>query len=101
MTVAFRNLFSAIEVARFGSDNKLARLSTEPHGSALGLHTFLFFQQANDGVGGVLIEFGRVGALESADVAREFDDGDLHAETQTQIWNLVFAGVLRGLNLAF
>ena len=45
---------------------------------------------------GFFVEFGRVGFGKAADVSRVFDGGNLHAEADSEVGYLIFAGVLRG-----
>ena len=47
------------------------------------------------------IEFGRVGVCQPDDIARKFDRRDLHAKTNTEIGNFIFAGEFHCRNLAF
>ena len=46
------------------------------------------------------IKLGRMRLVQLQDVARKFDGGDLHAQAQAQVGDLVLAGVLRGLDFA-
>src|ERR1700722_1498310 len=47
------------------------------------------------------IVFGGIGAVESGDIAREIDHRRVHAVTDAEIRNLVFARKSRGGDLAF
>lgn len=47
------------------------------------------------------IEFGRIGVFQSGDMTGEFDQGDLHAQTDAEIRHLVFSCILGGGDLAF
>lgn len=49
----------------------------------------------------LLVEFGAAGLVHAADVAGEFDDGELHAETDTEVGDVVGAGPLRALDHSF
>ena len=68
----------------------------ETHGGAHVGDALLFFLQTDDGMSGFFVEFGRVGFGEAADVSGVFDGGNLHAEADSEVGYLVFAGVLRG-----
>src|SRR5207253_2421220 len=61
----------------------------------------LLIEKANNGVGRVFIELGAVGLLEAAHVSSEFNRRYLHAETEPEIWNLVFPRETRRADLAF
>ena len=50
---------------------------------------------------GGFVELGGVRAAEIADVAREFDGGDLHAEADAEIRDVVLACILGGIDFAF
>src|SRR5512135_231925 len=49
---------------------------------------------------GIWIELGTVRIFEIEHIARKFDDGNLHAEAQSQVRNMIAAGVASGFNLA-
>jgi hypothetical protein len=51
-------------------------------------------------MGRLLVELGRVGALEARHVAGELDRRDLHPEAEAVVGHLALAGVLRRLDLA-
>ena len=52
-------------------------------------------------MGGGGVEFAGVGVGEAADVAGELDAGGLHAEADSEIGDVVFAGVADGVEHAF
>src|SRR5690606_16468524 len=47
------------------------------------------------------IEFSAVGAAQAGDVARELDDGQLHAQADAQVGHAVFTRIADGGDLAF
>ena len=49
---------------------------------------------------GLGVHLGRVGALQAGDVARELADGDVHAEADAEVGDLLLARDLRGVDLA-
>src|SRR5712692_2914186 len=57
--------------------------------------------QRDHGVRRVAVEFGAVRAREADDVSREFDHGELHAQANAEIRNLVLARMLDRLHHAF
>ena len=60
----------------------------------------LLEHQVDDRVLGDRIELGRVGARQTRAVPRELGDGDLHAETDAEVWDEVLAGVAGRADLA-
>jgi len=89
----------AVKLGGPGADHKLAGLGTEAHRGAFLLDLFLLVQQGDDGIRSGEVEFSGVGFFEMENVAREFDGGNLHAQTQAEIGKLLFAGVLGGHDL--
>src|SRR5882724_2364427 len=87
-----------------------AGLRTEPHGAAhVGFAAAALYpagavqplgDQRDHRMRRIGIEFGTVGAGKAADVAREFDGGELHAEADAKIGNPVFARVADRRDLA-
>ena len=90
-----------IELRGLRSCEKDGLAGAEAHVVAHGGEFFLLFLQADDGVRGVFIELGGVRTGEAADVAGEFDGGDLHAETDAEVGDIVLAGVLGGEDFSF
>ena len=54
----------------------------------------LFGKKVNDRIWGCQIKFGAVGFIQSADIPGIFHDGHLHPETNSEIGNIVFPGIL-------
>ena len=73
----------------------VARIRAETERAALGNLVALAGHEVDDAIGGALVKLAGVRAFQMRGVARVFDDGDLHAETQSQIRDVLFAGVLR------
>ena len=65
---------------------------TKPHAPALVANATLLFEQRNDRLRCIFVELGAVCVSYPADVSGEFDRRHLHAETKTEIWNLMLAG---------
>src|SRR5690606_7415131 len=90
---------------------KLAFLAPEAHGAAQagirGTHFGLTVgrvplgDERDDGMRRLRIELGGVRAGEPRDVARVLDDGELHAEADSEVRHVVLAGVTYGRDLAF
>ena len=49
----------------------------------------------------MLVEFHAVGLFQARDMTGEFHCGQLHAKTNPQKWNAVFAGITNGFDLSF
>ncbi len=85
---------SAVQFAEFAPLAAVledGRPETETHGAAEG--GFVDFgHEDDDGVGGALVEFDGGGVRDVAYVAGVFDDGELHAETDSEIGGFVLAG---------
>ncbi len=79
----------------------LRRPGAEPHARAFVLHVALLLEQADDRVGRVFVELGAVRVFEAADVSRELDRRDLHAEAKPEVRHLVFAREPRRANFSF
>ena len=86
----------AIQLGGLGAGEQDRLAGTEPHGGSHVLDALLFLLQTDHRMFGGLVELGGVRAFQAADVAGELDGGDLHAETDAEIRDLVLAGVLRG-----
>ena len=77
------------------------RVQAEAHGAAhIGDFT-LFRHQVDDGVAGVMIEFGTVGRFILEDRAAEFHHHQLHSQAETQVGDFILARVADGFDLAF
>ena len=61
----------------------------------------LLVDQADHRVRRLGVELGRVGVLQTADMAGKLDHGDLHAEADTEVGDLFFAGVPGRHDFAF
>ena len=57
--------------------------------------------QADDGVFGFRVYFGRMRALKADDVTREVDDSRVQTVADAEVRDVMFPGVLRGQDLAF
>src|SRR5579885_2984035 len=86
----------AVNLLRSRSLGQLAWIATKPHGSPFENHIVLIGHQIDYRICSLRIELGRVRARHVANIARKFDDGNLHAQTQSQIGNLTLACVLGG-----
>ena len=102
MTMALVNRFGlVVNLEGFGVREDDGFTGAETHGGAHVGDALLLFLQTDDGMSGFFVEFGRVGFGESADVSRVFDGGNLHAEADSEVGYLVFAGVLCGDDFTF
>lgn len=71
------------------------------HGPPQVGDSFLFFLKANDGVGALRGELSGAGAFEPADIAGEFDGGDLHTEANAKIGDLILPGISCSADFSF
>ena len=58
-------------------------------------------QEIDDAVVGIWIELTGIGVFPAADITGKFDDGDLHAQADAQVWLAVFTAVSRRQQHAF
>ena len=61
----------------------------------------LLIEQADDRLGGFLIELTAVGRGDAANIARELDRRDLHPEAKAEIGHVVFARELGRADFSF
>src|SRR6266542_4881652 len=101
MAMALGNARSSIDAVRERSGHDVARLCAEAHRPAeIGRDTapfdravmiLPFGNERDDRMRRIGIELGAVGVGKACHVARKFDHRELHAETDTEIWNAVLA----------
>src|SRR5579872_1645384 len=85
MAVALVDDFLAISLERARARQQLARVKAEPHRAAHLVDVALLGHQVDDRRGGERRELRRVGVGSIQLLAREVDDGALHAEAQSQV----------------
>ena len=85
MAMALIDHESAVKTRRFSADHQLAGLRAQPHRAAFFRHLRLFVQHGNHRMRSVGIELGRMGVGEFQNVARKFNGGDLHTETEAEV----------------
>nr|AXN76753.1 CTP synthetase [Aeromonas veronii] len=111
VTVTLVNSRAAVHLTHLGIFDQVAELGTQTHGTAqigllgTGLDVALFIHplgdEADDRIRAIFLEFGGVSPFHTRYVASEFDHGNLHAEADTQVGDLVLAGILGSQNFAF
>ena len=101
MSMTLRNLGAAVNSRQERPVGQDAWLSPQPHGRPFLFHGPLFFQKANDRVGGGRIEFCTVGVFQAENMSSVFNDGDLHPKTNTEVRNLLLSSVANGLDFPF
>ena len=79
---------------------QLAFVRAQAHCRALVDDVLLLVHNRDDGIERVVVKFRAVRAVEPENVAGVFDDRNLHAETYSEIGNLVFARIFCRQNLA-
>src|SRR5262245_50672645 len=110
MPVALEYGFVAVDGARLGVRCDAHFLRAEAHGAALaGAVVALLLaarnvqplgDQRDHGMRAGAVELGGIGVLEPQHVATELDAGELHAEADAEVWNLVLARVAHRRDLA-
>ena len=110
MPVTFDDLILAVDSVRQAAGNEPALLTAKTHGAAeirvlaalleAAVLATPFGDQGDDRVACMLREFRRMRTLEPCHVARELDDGNLHAQTDPQVGNAVLAGIAHRGDLA-
>ena len=78
----------------------MARICAEAQRAALVDLVALVGHEVDDLVRAALVKLAGVGVGEAADGARKLDDRDLHTQADTEIGDVVRAGVVRGRDLA-
>jgi hypothetical protein len=102
VAMAFPNaLGSAVKLRGLGAgeDDRLA--GTEAHRGTEVADALLLLLEANDRMGGALVELGGVGALQTADIPGILDGGHLHAEADSEEGNAGLPRIPSGQDLAF
>ncbi len=94
--VALADFRHAVGLAREAAFGQLAGIRAQAHGAAQLVDAFQFAQFVDHAIGRGRIEFGGIGVLQSADVARELDHHGLHAQTNSEVRNLALARVADG-----
>ncbi len=78
----------------------LRRPGAEAHAAAFFADFALLIEKADDRFGGFLVELDAIRGGDAADVSREFDRRDLHAEAKAEVGNFVLARELRGADFS-
>ena len=60
-----------------------------------------FINQAHHGIRRFEVEFGGIGIFQAGHIACIFNQGDLHAQADAQIGNVIFARIFHGGDFAF
>ena len=94
MTVPLGNLGSAIAAGHRRIRRNHTGIRTKTQGAALVNRLALTRHKINDLIGGFRIKFTGVGICQTRKTG-VFDDHDLHAETDAEVWDGVFSAVLR------
>jgi len=98
MAMTLADFCFAVSLVGQGTGLEFAGPSAEAHGAAHFVHAEEFAQFVNHAVRSLRLELGAVGLFEASHVAGVFNSGALHAETNSEERDLVFAGVLNGVH---
>src|SRR5689334_12156122 len=101
MPMPFADLRHAIGLARAAALSQHARIGAQTHGAAEFIHALQLAQLVNHAVGRGWIELSGIGVLHSAYVSCKLDHHGLHAETNAEIRNPVFASIPDRRNHSF
>ena len=101
MTVSLRNHLLLVYPVSLGTGLQLARILTQTQGATQHTVFVLARQEVDNRIRCCRINFLAVSFVQLAHIACKLDNGNLHTETQSQIWNLVLAGVTGRIDFAF
>ncbi len=111
MAMAFGDDIFSVHRACFGAGFQTTFLQAKAHGAAeIGIFTAFFDiaagsapfgDQADHRVNAILVVFSRIGMRQTGKMARNIDHCRLHAITNTEIRNIVFAGIFRCEDFSF
>src|ERR1051325_11361120 len=91
------DLILAIDTLRYGAWHQSARIATKPHGAPELVDAEQIAQLVNDLVRRVLVDLGRIGAVEGAHIAGELDGRPLKTVADAEERHVVRARVFCGL----
>ena len=94
------NLQASVALGRLAPGDQGGGLGPEPHRPPLVGHRALLVEQANDRMGGVLVELGGVRPGQPEGVSRVFRHGALHSQADAEKGDAVLPGVGHGVHLA-
>src|SRR6185437_5370331 len=91
VAMALADLFHAISAGGETSIRKLAGIGAEPHGPPQFIYALQFAELEDDPVRRCGIELSRIGIGETTNIAGKFNHHGLHAKTDSEVGNAVFA----------
>ena len=94
--VPLGDLLCPIGFLHHGSRIDFAGVGAQTHGTALALHLCLLFHQVDDAVFAIFREFAAVCIRDPQDAAGVLDDGDLHAQANAKVGNVMFSCIAAG-----
>src|SRR5271156_3881051 len=98
VAVALGNFQGAVGFGREGAGLEFARPCAWPHGATHFVHAEEFAEFVDDAIRSGGIEFGAIGVFDMRNLARVFDGGALHAETDAEERDFFLARVSDGVN---
>src|SRR5436305_11425226 len=101
MAMTLKDNRFTIGLVGFCTGSEAADPVAQAHGTAFIGHLALRIHQIDDGIGGLRIKFGAVGAFEPQHIAGELDNGHLNPQTEPQVWLVHTTSEVRGLYVAF
>ena len=111
VAMAFADVFAAVDFCGKAARFEVNFLRTQTHGAAqvgrlitgfdAAVGSLPFVNQGNDRRGAFQVKLGRVRTFLACHVAGVFDQGNLHAQADAQVWYVVFTRIAYGGNFAF
>src|SRR5262249_26070612 len=101
MPVTLTNFFPTIEFQGQRVILEHTRVSSQPHGSALGINSLLLLHQVYNPMRSVCIELTGICPHKAANIASKLDYGHLHSQTYAEERDMILPCVANGLYLAF
>ena len=100
MPMPFVDLRDCRRLVGSAAFDEFGGIRTKPHGAALVHNGNTVRRASRRRDAAIAVELGAVGVLESDDVAGEFNDGTLQAQTDAEEGNAALAGIANGFDLA-
>src|SRR5579862_8941168 len=101
MPMSFADLQLAVSVSRESARHDGARIRAQSHGATHNFEVALVLHEIDDRVRRLGFDFARVRMIQTADVSRELDAGELHAVADAEERHAILARETNREELAF
>ena len=111
VAMTFADMFATVDFCGKAAPFEVNFLRTQTHGTAqigrfvTGFYATVcslpFVNQGNDRRSAFQVKLGRVRTFQACNIAGVFDQGNLHAQADAQVWYVVFTRIAYGGNFAF